>query len=116
VAIGTGAKTFIVESGRGYSTGQWLRAANDASDYMEGTVKSYSGTTLVLNVPTGRAVGSGTYTSWNINIASDIGPANNLSIGSVTTGDAASPLRPSALERRNGVRGISFDYIVILLC
>lgn len=90
VAIGTGAKTFTVESGRGYSAGQWLRASNDASNYMEGTVTSYSGTTLVLNVPTGRAVGSGTYTSWNINITGDIGPANSLTIGSVTTGAAGS--------------------------
>jgi hypothetical protein len=41
-------------------------------------------------VPTGRAVGSGTYTSWNINITGDIGPANSLTIGSVTTGAAGS--------------------------
>lgn len=90
VSIGTGAKVFTVESGRGYSAGQWLRASNDASNYMEGTVTSYSGTTLVLNVPTGRAVGSGTYAAWNINITGDIGPANSLTIGSVATGAVGS--------------------------
>lgn len=88
VAIDTGAKTFTVEADRGYSPGQYLRATNDASNYVEGPVTSYSGTTLVLNVT--RAIGSGTYTSWNINIAGDIGPANSLTIGSVTTGAAGS--------------------------
>lgn len=90
VTIGTGAKTFTVQSGRGYAAGQWLRVSNSASNYMEGTVTSYSGTTLIINVPTGRAIGSGTYTSWNVNIAGDVGPANSLAIGSVTTGAAGS--------------------------
>ncbi|WBT40170.1 hypothetical protein [Hyphomicrobium sp. DMF-1] len=90
VAIGTGAKTFTVQSGRGYSAGQWLRVSNSSSNYMEGTVTSYSSTTLIINVPAGRAIGSGTFTSWNVNIAGDIGPANSLAIGSVTTGAAGS--------------------------
>lgn len=90
VAIGTGAKTFTVQSGRGYSAGQWLRVSNSSSNYMEGTVTSYSGTTLIINVPAGRAIGSGTYTSWNVNITGDVGPANSLAIGSITTGAAGS--------------------------
>lgn len=90
VAIGTGSKTFTVQSGRGYSAGQWVRVSNSSSNYIEGTVTSYSGTTLIINVPAGRAIGSGTYTSWNVNIAGDIGPANSLAIGSVTTGAAGS--------------------------
>lgn len=90
VAIGAGAKTFTVQSGRGYSAGQWLRVSNSSSNYMEGTVTSYSSTTLIINVPAGRAIGSGTFTSWNVNIAGDVGPANSLAIGSVTTGAAGS--------------------------
>jgi len=90
VAIGTGAKTFTVQSGRGYSAGQWVRVSNSSSNYMEGTVTSYSGTTLIINVPAGRAIGSGTYTSWNVNITGDVGPANSLAIGSITTGAAGS--------------------------
>lgn len=38
---------------------------------MEGTVTSYSGTTLILNVD--RAVGSGTFSTWYINVAGDVG-------------------------------------------
>lgn len=87
VAIGTGSKTFTIQSGRGYSAGQWVRASNSASNYMEGTVTSYSSTTLIINVPTGRAIGSGTFTSWNVNIAGDPGPTNSLTIGSVTASD-----------------------------
>lgn len=90
VAIGTGSKTFSTQAGLGFSANQWVRVANSSSNYMEATVSSYSGTTLVINVPTGRAIGSGTFTSWNINIAGDVGPANSLVIGSVTTGAAGS--------------------------
>ena len=89
VTIGTGSKSFTVETGRGYSTGQWLRATYDASNYVEGPVVSYdSGTgALIINVLTGRAIGSGTYEAWNINICGDPGPANSLVVGSVTTGN-----------------------------
>lgn len=90
VEIGTGSKTFTVQSGRGYSAGQLVRVSNSSSNYIEGTVTSYSGTTLIINVPAGRAIGSGTYTSWNVNITGDVGPANSLAIGSVTTGAAGS--------------------------
>jgi len=91
LAIGTGSKTFtLAQTSRGYTIGQRLRASNTAApaNYMEGTVTSYSGTTLVLSVD--RTGGSGTLASWNVNIAGDVGPANSLSIGTVTTGAAGS--------------------------
>jgi hypothetical protein len=95
VAIGTGGKTFTAEADRGFTANQWLRVSYNASNYMEGTVTSYSGTTLIINVPTGRAIGSGTYAEWDINIAGDVGPANSLAIGSVT---ASSPGSAAAAE------------------
>jgi len=45
-----------------YSVGQAIIVAYDVNNYMVGTVSSYSGTTLTMNV--GYVSGSGTYTSW----------------------------------------------------
>lgn len=81
-------RTWTIQSGRGYTVGQRLRARADASNYCEGTVSSYSDTTLILNVD--RVIGSGTHTSWTINVTGDVGPAMDLSIGTVTTGAAGS--------------------------
>src|SRR5690606_34377312 len=88
VAIGTGAKTFTVEADRGYTAGQYLRATYDGSNYVEGPVTSYNGTTLILNVT--RAIGSVTSADWDINTCGAPCPANSLAIGTVTPGVAGS--------------------------
>jgi hypothetical protein len=72
VAIGTGLKTFVTTRAiAGISAGQTLRVAKmlnyanvGRENYMEGTVVSYNGTTLTLNVT--RIGGSGTYKFWYI--------------------------------------------------
>ena len=70
VAIGTGSKTFTTaDSGKPYQAGTPLRIADAAApetNFMDAIVTSYSGTTLVVDV-FGYA-GSGTKTSWTINI------------------------------------------------
>ena len=70
----SGTKTFTTQSGLAYSAGARVRAADagaPATNYMEGVVSSYSGTTLAFTAD--RSVGSGTLTSWTINIAGDRG-------------------------------------------
>ena len=70
LAIGTGSKTFTTQSGLTFSAGQTVRAhytAYGTANYMQGTVTSYSGTTLVLNVTS--VTGSGTYADWVLAIA-----------------------------------------------
>lgn len=69
VSIGTGSKSFTVQAGLAYSAGARARAASSASptNWMEGAVTSYSGTTLTLNVDATN--GSGSYSSWNINLS-----------------------------------------------
>lgn len=62
-SIGTGSKTFTVASGLWFVAGQTVTATSGANS-MTGTVTSYSGTTLVLNITS--TVGSGTFTSWTI--------------------------------------------------
>lgn len=69
VEIGTGSKTFTVSSGKPYQAGTPLRIADAAApstNFLDAVVTSYSGTTLVVD-----AIGfggSGTKTSWTINI------------------------------------------------
>ncbi len=73
LTIGTGSKSFTTQTGLSYLAGNRARAASNAgpTNYMEGIVTSYSGTTLVISVDL--IGGSGTKTDWNIGIAGDVG-------------------------------------------
>jgi len=64
LAIGPGARTFVTQAGLDLQAGQTVRAlfiANGAC-FLEGTVTSYGGTSLQLNVS--RTGGSGTCGAW----------------------------------------------------
>lgn len=67
--VGTNV-TMTVASGLAYRFGIPVRAVDNAnnSNYIEGIVASYTGTSLVFNVT--RIVGSGTPSSWKISIGS----------------------------------------------
>lgn len=66
ITIGTGSKTFTVTASKAYKAGQAIKIKYDASNYMVGTVTSYTTTSLVVNITS--VVGSGTYASWTMNI------------------------------------------------
>jgi hypothetical protein len=68
-SIGAGSKTFTIVSGKPYQVGTPLRIADTAApttNWMDGIVTSYSGTTLVVSSVS--YSGSGTKTAWSINI------------------------------------------------
>lgn len=70
----SGSKSFTTQSGLAYSAGARVRAAdtgNPSTNYMEGVVTAYSGTTLTFTAD--RSVGSGTLTAWTLNLAGDQG-------------------------------------------
>ncbi|MFN8324056.1 MAG: hypothetical protein U0T74_15440 [Chitinophagales bacterium] len=62
---------------------------------MEGTVTSYSGTSLVVNVD--RVAGSGTLASWNIGIAGDVGAAGSTGAAGPTGATGATGVTASLL-------------------
>lgn len=68
VLIGTGAKTFTIETGQTIANGQQLMIAksDDFGQKLNGTVTSYNSGTgeLVMNITT--VAGSGTYASWKV--------------------------------------------------
>jgi len=77
LTVVTGSTTFATQAGRAYSAGARARASSaaDGTNYMEGLVTSYSGTSLVIDVDT--AVGTGTHADWDINLAGNVGAAGD---------------------------------------
>jgi hypothetical protein len=82
--IGNGSKTFTVDANLSYIPLQEVLVVYDASNHMHGTVTSYSGTTLVVDIK--HNTGSGTYTLWSINL--DGTPVDAIT-GSGTAGQLA---------------------------
>lgn len=87
VVIGTGSKTFTIESGKQFAAGQYVLVVDSAlsSNYMHGQVTSYSGTTLVIDVQD--VGGSGTIASWNIYVSGTRGEQGE--VGTLTVATAA---------------------------
>jgi len=85
--IGTGSKTFTVESAKPYQAGTPLRIADasaPSTNFIDAIVTSYSGTTLVVD-SVGYA-GSGTFTSWNVNIGGSASVAGTVAVAQGGTG------------------------------
>lgn len=73
VLIGSGEKSFTVSAGKSFVPGMWLSLSDTAepsTNSMVGQVTSYTGTALVVNVPTNAFFGSGTKTAWTISLTS----------------------------------------------
>jgi hypothetical protein len=74
LAIGTGSKSFTVNRAEGenaFAVGQRVRIyyTTTPTNYMEGLITSYSGSTLVVNVTL--VAGSGTYAAWTFSLVGD---------------------------------------------
>jgi hypothetical protein len=81
--VSNGSKTFTVDADLAYIPLQEVLIVNSPSNHMHGSVTSYSGTTLIVDVKTN--TGSGTFTSWSINLdgtpvdaITGVGVANRL--------------------------------------
>ena len=84
--LATGSITLTTQAGLAYVANLRVRIANSSTGYMEGTVTSYSGASLAVNV--NRVIGSGTFASWTIGLAGDVGAAPNTPTGG-TAGSAS---------------------------
>lgn len=70
----SGSKTFTTQTGLAYTAGARVRAADTgapSTNYIEGVVTSYSGSTLTFTAD--YSAGSGTLTAWSLNLAGDRG-------------------------------------------
>ena len=97
VLIGTGAKTFAVAAGKSFQPGMWLVIASTAApstNAMYGTITSYSGTTLVMNIVS--LIGSGTLATWTISQSAPGGAASGANIDIASLGNNTSTIYTTA--------------------
>lgn len=105
LAIATGSKAFtLAQAATAYSVGARVRAASLATptNFMEGLVTAYSGTTLTVLVDT--IGGSGTLDDWNINLAGEPGADGAGGGGSSIYGHGTvwvHPAHPDATDTAN---------------
>ena len=69
----SGTITLTVGTGLAYTAAQSVIIANNGSNYMSGTVNSYNSGTGVMTVILTASTGSGTYSSWSVNLAGAVG-------------------------------------------
>jgi len=100
----SGSKTFAYSASTnlGWLIGTRLRFAKDISNYMEGTVTAVSSTSVTATMD--NAVGSGTYTAWNIGIAGDKGDSGTPN--AIVTEDTGGSLTITSQSLAN------FDYVL----
>jgi len=91
LAIGAGAKslTAVVPSqGLAFAIGTRIRlaaAAAPTTQYMEGVITAFNGTTGAITFTSDNIKGSGTVASWTISLGGDIGPIGPQGAGFATT-------------------------------
>ena len=72
VAIGLGAKTWTIETGKSFVVGMYIQVVDDAApttNSVQGTITAYNTATGQLDVTVTRTNGSGTKTAWTVSTA-----------------------------------------------
>lgn len=88
VAIGVGSKSFTTQSGKFFDAGTRVLISDNAApttNTMFGTVTSYSGTSLTVNVAA--TSGSGTLSDWTIRVSGERGATGATGAPGAGTGD-----------------------------
>jgi hypothetical protein len=89
MSLSAGTKTITVETGLAYSIAQSVIISHDVDNHLHGTVVSYNSATGVLVVERDKHTGSGTFSSWVINIGGAIALDVGTTAGTVAAGDDA---------------------------
>jgi hypothetical protein len=93
LTIGTGTKALIVATGLAYTTGQKIVVAvdNDPSNRMEGLVIGYDQVTGQFTATITDSFGSGTYSSWDVNLqgAPTVAPTTDSYFAEIQTNAGA---------------------------
>jgi hypothetical protein len=105
VAVGTGSKSFTVETGKLLQVGQWVIVASSASptNYMIGQVTAYNSGTGALTVNVSYTSGSGTIASWIVALVA--APNTNVNPRAITAGATTGTITPDSAN--------ADEYIVI---
>ena len=81
--VSNGNKTFTIGTGLSYTPTQNITISYDAANHMHGEVLTYNSGTGVLTVDINHHTGSGTYTSWVVNVGG-VTPATSVAWGAIT--------------------------------
>lgn len=97
LTLATGAQSLTIGTGLAYTAAQPIIIANDATHYMVGLVTSYNTATGALVANVTAITGTGTFTSWTINLNGASGPqgANGPTGPTGATGAASSVAGPT---------------------
>jgi hypothetical protein len=82
-AVSNGNKTFTVGTGLSYTTQQDVTIAYDAAHHMHGLVLTYNSGTGVMTVDVNSHTGTGTFTSWVVNVGGTV-PLASVAWGDIT--------------------------------
>jgi hypothetical protein len=74
--IATGSMTFTLADDLGLGTGASVKVVYDLTNWVFGSVSSYTQATKVMIVDVTRTLGSGTYAAWTVNVSGIAGPEN----------------------------------------
>ena len=106
-AIGTGAFTFTTQANLAYVPGSYIAVFSSAApttNNMFGTVTSYSGTSLVVNITV--VTGSGTHTDWIFSVAGNIGSTGPIgNTGSIGATGSTGPIGNTGSQGNTGTIG-----------
>jgi hypothetical protein len=94
--IGVGPITFTTQAGLAYAAGVRVRAAavSAPTNWMEGLCTAYSGTSLSVNIDL--INGSGTFTSWNLNVTGQVGSTGPQGPSGPGTGNVSNVGTPTS--------------------
>lgn len=108
LTIGLGTKTFTTQASKGFVANQFFSAISSANNanYMHGTVTSYSGTSLVVNVTD--IGGSGAHTDWTLSVSGSQGPTGTstpITVNPETTNTSISAGQSGQIFTNEGSSG-----------
>lgn len=111
-AVSNGAKTFTVSTGLSYTTQQDVTIAYDATHHMHAVVTSYNSGTGVLVVDVQSHTGSGTFTSWTVNVGGTV-PLQSVAWGDITGTLGSQSDLATALNNKLEVTTAASTYLAL---
>lgn len=90
LAIGTGSKTFTIQTGKAFSIGQTMVAASAANpnNQMVGVVTAHNSGTGSITINVSNVGGSGTFADWTLSLASSSGVQTVAGLNGAVTAPA----------------------------
>lgn len=102
LTIALGNISLVTEANLAYSVGQDITVTHDFGNYMAGPIITYDGNTGNLEFQSITIAGSGTYTSWDINLDGAVG-----AIGATGSTGIQGSTGPDGATGATGIQGVA---------